>query len=350
MGILRKNARNAAWLSLLLGAVLAMALSSTAYAAGSYQQVIGTSDGANPNAVASQFEFTSGISADYDATKVVWEDTSSTADANALVGTKVNGNSTVPFKEDQPVTVRIPDGFTYLNGQKYDIHIRITPNNTVTNLDWLCNFDYKNNTCYMTLTPSYHNRQSKDDFDYNYEIWLTNGSTANTTAAQDIKIVGGSCYMAYNERCRPFSDDGLIYTKVAKKDLVWSAANNAWIVQDSGVNNKADHYVLGHGTEMVNGNAVLKGAYGRTNTGGQSELVLGYLNYEISLDKQTTNTPNNAAGYTAGETIQYTVKVTNEGTDTLSDVKVADGLAGVELVSVTLFQRKRACLDPIQRC
>lgn len=331
----RKHTHGVARLPLLLGIALALLLGPTNAYAGSYQQVTGSADGANPKAVASQFEFTSGISTDYDKAKVVWEDTSSTSDANASVGKQVNSDSTVPFQKGQPVTMVIPDGFTYLDGQKYDIHIRVIPNSTETNLDWRCDFGYRNDTCYMTLTPYYHDRNWTSSYDYDYEIWLTDGSTDNVTAPQDIKIMGGSCYMAEKERCRPYSDDGLIYTKVAKQDLTWSAAHNAWIVQNKRVNDKADHYVLGHGTQTINGNSVLKGAYARVKSAGQSELVLGYLNYEISVDKQTVSTPKNPSGYVAGETIEYSVSVTNEGTDTLTDVELTDSLAGIRLIGVS---------------
>lgn len=332
----RKRTHGAACLPLLLGVALALLLGPTsAYAGSNYQQVTGGADGTNPKAVASQFEFTSGISADYDKTKVVWEDTSGTSDANASVGKQVNGDSTVPFQKGQPVTLVIPDGFTYLDGQKYDIHVRVIPNSTETDLDWRCDFGYRSDTCYMTLTPYYHAQNWTSSYDYDYEIWLTNGSTDNATAPQDIKIVGGSCYMAEKERCRPYSDDGLIYTKVAKEDLTWSTAYNAWTVQNKQVNDKADHYVLGHGTQTIDGNAVLKGAYARVKTAGQSELVLGYLNYEISVDKQTTSTPSDPAGYVTGEIIKYTVSVANAGTDTLTDVELTDDLADIKLTGVS---------------
>ena len=68
----RKRTHGAACLPLLLGVALALLLGPTStYAGSNYQQVTGGADGTNPKAVASQFEFTSGISANYDKTKVV---------------------------------------------------------------------------------------------------------------------------------------------------------------------------------------------------------------------------------------------------------------------------------------
>ena len=61
-----------------------------------------------------------------------------------------------------------------------------------------------------------------------------------------------------------------------------------------------------------------------------------YLTTGLSVEKVTTSTPANAAGYAAGETIRYEVVVKNTGNITLHNVKIADELLGYEHTLVTM--------------
>ena len=60
----------------------------------------------------------------------------------------------------------------------------------------------------------------------------------------------------------------------------------------------------------------------------REETYIDYLNPSLDVVKTITNQPEDENGYVLGEVIEYSVTVTNNGNQTLTDIKVSDKLMG----------------------
>lgn len=255
-----------------------------------YTQLKGTSVKFNNN-----FDFKSGINRDVNFSNVaVFADN----------GVKVH-NAARELKVGSPVTVKIPNGFKYMDGSTYDIYVEVSTTKDLSNDSrWICKtvsstVNGKEYDC-LELSPFNMNVWGDDPYvTFDYKIYVLDKDGKDAIGTNNIDLTAGSCWTAVNEGARPWGDDNTIYTNIPFNVLEYKTSLKArngktyntdyWHITN-GSYNKLNYFILGHGTHSetvkyyqstgtssnVTAN-VIKGGYLRNSESGSAEMTFGYF-------------------------------------------------------------------------